>query len=189
MVDPARKRATVEDLRALPPDARAELIEGAVVHLPPPLPEHGRGQGAVGRFVGGPFDYDHGRGGPGGWWILPEVEVAMGGQVVRPDVSGWKRERLPSPWGLRPMDVAPDWICEVLSPGNEGHDRVYKANLYARSGVAFYWILNPAERILEAFELRDGGWLRLGAWEPGQTARVQPFDAIELEIGRLFPPD
>lgn len=188
-MEPAKKRATIDDLFALPPDARAELIDGAIVHLPPPLPEHGLGQGAIRSFIGRPFHDDDGRGGPGGWWIFPEVEVAMGADVVRPDLAGWRRERLPSPWGMRPIRVVPDWICEALSPSNERHDRVYKSNLYARAGVAFYWILNPAERLLEAFELRDGGWLRGGAWGPGDTARIRPFDAIELEVGRLFPPE
>ncbi|MBX3234427.1 MAG: Uma2 family endonuclease [Labilithrix sp.] len=187
-MEPARKRATIEDLLALPDDARAELIEGAIVHLPPPLPEHGRAQRTIGRYVGGPFDDDHGRGGPGGWWILPEVEVELAGRIVRPDASGWRRERLPSPWGMRPIRVVPDWICEALSPSNEGHDRVYKANLYAGAGVAFYWIMSPSERVVEALELRDGSWFRLGAWTAGETARVGPFDAIELDIERLFPP-
>jgi Uma2 family endonuclease len=187
-VDPARRRATVEDLLALPDDARAELIAGAVVNLPPPLPEHARGQRTIARFIGGPFDDDDGRGGPGGWWILSEVEVEIGGDVVRPDVVGWRRERLPSPWGMRPIRVVPDWICEALSPSNERHDRVYKMNLYARGGVAFYWILDPAERILEALELRDGGWTRVGSWAAGDAARVRPFHAVELELDRLFPP-
>ena len=79
-------------------------------------------------------------------------------------------------------------ICEALSPANERHDRVYKMNLYARGGVGFYWILDPSERILEAFELREGSWARVGSWGTGDKARVRPFDAIELEMDRLFPP-
>lgn len=60
------------------------------MNLPPPLPEHRRSQRTIGRFIGGPFDDDDGRGGPGGWWILPEVEVEveLGADVVRPDVAG-----------------------------------------------------------------------------------------------------
>jgi Uma2 family endonuclease len=187
-MEPARKHATSADLLELPEGSRAELIGGAIVHLPPPLPEHGRSQRTIGRFIGGPFDDDHGRGGPGGWWILPEVEVQLGSEIVRPDIVGWRRERLPSPWGMRPIGVVPDWICEALSPSNERHDRVYKANLYAESGVAFYWIVDPSERILEAFELASGGWIRIGAWGSGETARVRPFDAVELEMDRLFAP-
>jgi Uma2 family endonuclease len=187
-VDPARKIATLADLLALGDGARAELIAGAIVTLPPPLPEHGRAQRALGRFVGGPFDDDDGRGGPGGWWILPEVDVDLGGDVVRPDVSGWRRERLPSPWGQRPIGVAPDWIAEVLSPSNERHDRVAKAELYARAGVVHYWIVDPGEKLLEVFQARDGKWLRLAAYDAGSVARIPPFDAIELEVARLFPP-
>lgn len=78
----------------------------------------------------------------------------------------------------------------VPTPGRCGgtHDRVYKMDLYARGGVAFYWILDPAERILEAFELRDGDWTRIGSWAAGDIARVRPFEAVELEMDRLFPP-
>jgi len=186
-MEPARKRATFEDLAALG-DVRAELIDGAIVHLPPPLPEHGLAQRALGRFVGGPFHDDDGRGGPGGWWILPEVEIELSREIVRPDMAGWRRARMPSPWGLRPIRVAPDWIAEVLSPSNERHDRMFKADLYARGGVAFYWMIDPAERLLEAFEAREGQWLRIGGWGAGSAARIPPFEAIELELDRLFPP-
>jgi len=131
----APKRATLEDFLALPGDARAELIEGTIVHLPPPLPEHGLAQRGLANFIGGPFHDEHGRGGPGGWWILTEVDVMIGREVVRPDLVGWRRER-----------------------------------------------------VLEAFALEDGGWKRVGGWRAGDRARSQPFDAIELEVGRLFPP-
>lgn len=44
---------------------------------------------------------------------------------------------------------APDWIVEIISPSNPGHDYVRKLNLYADAGVREYWIIDPAEeRIL-----------------------------------------
>ncbi|MBI2389268.1 MAG: Uma2 family endonuclease [Deltaproteobacteria bacterium] len=188
-MDPARKLATYGDLAALPEDLRAEIIAGDITKLPAPLPEHGRVQRTLSRHVGGPFDDDDGRGGPGGWWILVEVDVQLDvHDVVRPDVAGWKRERLPSPWGKRPITVAPDWICEVLSPTNEAHDRVKKRRLYAKAGVAFYWIIDPAERTLEALRLVDGVWVDAGSFDEEATARIPPFDSIELEVARLFPP-
>jgi Uma2 family endonuclease len=188
-VDPARKLATYEDLLALPEDVRAQVIDGEVVTQPAPLPRHARVQRALGRFVGGPFDDDDGFGGPGGWWILLEVDVRLAThQVVRPDLAGWRRDRLPEPWDIRPIDVVPDWICEILSPSNAAMDRVRKGRLYAEHGVAFYWIVDPAEGTLEALRLEGGTWVDAGRFDRSSVARVAPFEAIELDVGRLFPP-
>jgi Uma2 family endonuclease len=188
-VDPARSNATYADLLALPEDVRAEVIRGVVETTPSPLPIHSRAQGALARSIGGPFDEGHGRGGPGGWWILTEVDVQLAKHdIVRPDVAGWKRERLPDPWDLRPIDVVPDWICEIISPSNAAHDRVTKANLYAEHAVPFYWLVDPAERVLEALRLADGAWVRTGSYDEDAVARTPPFEEAEVEVGLLFPP-
>ncbi len=184
-----RRRAAYADLAAMSEDVRAEIVDGDVVTHPSPLPEHSRAHQGVTRAVGGPFDDDDGRDDPGGWWILQEVDVELGTHVVvRPDIARWRRERLPSPWGIRPLTVVPDWICEVLSPFNQGHDRVKKRRLYAKAGVQFYWIVDPAARTLEALKLVDGVRVDAGSYEDDATARVPRFEAVELEIGRLFPP-
>ncbi|MBS2018142.1 MAG: Uma2 family endonuclease [Deltaproteobacteria bacterium] len=187
----AGKLATYQDLLALPEGERAEIIGGVIVTPPSPLPRHGRAQRVVGRIIGGAFDDDDGKGGPGGWWILPEVDVQLGAHdVVKPDIAGWRRERLPAPWDMRPIEVVPDWICEVLSPSNSADDRVRKRNLYARYGVAFYWLLDPMERTLEALRLDPSGkvWVETGSYDDASIARVAPFDAIELEVRSFFPP-
>jgi Uma2 family endonuclease len=195
---PKKKLATYEDLLALPDGVKAELIDGEIIihsssdprvaALPAPLPEHSRVQGGLRRFLGGPFDDDDGFGGVGGWWILAEVEIRLGGQIVRPDVAGWRRERLASPWGLRPIEIIPDWICEVVSPSNASHDRVTKKHLYAKHGIAHYWIADTEEVTLETFTLHDAVWTASGAFTRGGVARIEPFEAIELDVGRLFPP-
>ncbi|MBZ0115741.1 MAG: Uma2 family endonuclease [Sandaracinaceae bacterium] len=188
-MEPARKLATYADLLALPDDVRAEVVAGEIVTLPAPLPRHGRVVRTVSRYIGGPFDDDDDRGGPGGWWILTEVDIELDAhEVVRPDLSGWRRERLTAPWDERPIKTRPDWVCEVLSPSNVSHDRVTKSRLYARSGVPYYWVIDPAARTLEAFVLESDGWKLRGSWAHDATARIPPFDAIELEVGRLFPP-
>lgn len=189
MVDPARKLATYDDLVALPEDAHAELLAGQVVVQPAPLPRHSRVARAMARFIGGPFDDDDGRGGPGGWWILLDVDVRFARHdVVRPDLAGWRRETLPEPWELRPIDVVPDWVCEVLSPSNAAHDRIRKRRLYAAHGVAHYWLVDPVERTLEALRLVDGIWVDAGSFDHTAVAKIPPFDAVELEVARLFPP-
>ena len=186
---PVARLATYDDLLALGEDARAEIIAGQVEAGPSPLPEHSRAIGEIGYSIGGPFDRGHGRGGPGGWWIFSELDVRLSAHdVVRPDVSGWRRERLPEPWGKRPIDVVPDWVCEILSPSNVAHDRVKKANLYAHHHVPFLWLVDPAEQTLEAFKLVDGMWMRFGSYDATAKARIAPFEAVELEVGLLFPP-
>lgn len=185
----APKLATYADLLALPDGVRAEVIAGSIVTSPAPLPRHSHVQRSAGRFIGGPFQDDDGRGGPGGWWIFVEVDVSLGAhEVVRPDVAGWRKERLPRPGAVRPIEVVPDWVCEVLSPATAARDRVHKRNLYARSGVPYYWLIDPRARVLEALQLRDGTWVELGVHDDQSIARIAPFDAIELEVGRFFLP-
>ena len=188
MSESARRRAAWEDLLAAPNDGRTyEILDGELEAAPRPTPAHNRAQSALAGEVHPP--YDRGRGGPGGWWILIEPDVVLERhQSVVPDVAGWKRHRLPDLASQRPITTVPDWICEVVSPADGGRDRVRKADLYLRTGVPHYWILDPADRTLEAFEAQDGRWLRLGAWTDGDTPRVAPFDAIEVDVAGLFLP-
>jgi Uma2 family endonuclease len=189
MSDPAPRLATYEDLLALPEDVRAEVVGGRVITAPAPLPRHSRAQRALGSFVGRPFDDDHGYGGPGGWWIFVEVDIQLGRHdIVRPDIAGWRRERLSNPGDQRPLLVAPDWICEVLSPSTAAYDRTTKRNLYAQSGVRHYWLVDADTRTLEAFELVDQRWVLLGTYGDGAVVRIAPFELIELSVGRLFMP-
>lgn len=185
----AHKLATYADLLSLPGDVRAEVLAGEIVTAPAPLPRHSNVQGSARRFLGGPFHDDDGRGGPGGWWIFVEVDIALGRHdIVRPDLAGWRRERLPKPGSVRPIEVVPDWVCEISSPSTAARDRVLKRNLYARSGIPHYWLIDPNARVLEALMLRDGAWLESGVYDDQSTARIPPFEAIELEVGRLFLP-
>jgi Uma2 family endonuclease len=65
---------------------------------------------------------------------------------------------------------------------------VVKRNLYAAHGVGFYWIVDPMERTLDALRLEGGRWVVLGGFTDGDLVRIEPFEAVELEIERLFPP-
>ncbi len=186
---PAPKLAVYADLLALADDVRAEILAGHIITTPAPLPKHSKAQRALGRFVGGPFDDDDGHGGPGGWWIFVEVDVEFGTHdIVRPDLSGWRRERLVDPGDKRPIQVAPDWVCEILSPSTATRDKVAKRKLYAQHGVRHYWIVDVDARTLEAFELRDGHWTLLDSYDDTATARIPPFGRVQLTVDRLFLP-
>jgi Uma2 family endonuclease len=189
MSEPAPRLATYEDLAGVPADVRAEVLDGTIVTAPAPLPKHSKAQRALGSFIGRPYDDDDGHGGPGGWWIFVEVDVQLGAHdIVRPDLAGWRRERLPSPGDMRPITVAPDWVCEVLSPSTAARDRIVKRRLYAEHGVRHFWVVDVEARTLEAFELTDKGWLLIGTYGDDATVRIAPFEQVELAVGRIFLP-
>jgi Uma2 family endonuclease len=183
----ARRAAGWEDVLAAPEGVKAEVIAGELFLHPRPRPAHGHTQASLSSEV---FPaYYHGRGGPGGWWILIEPDVDFGPHdVVSPDLVGFRRERMPDFPAERPIRVVPDWVCEVLSPSTARRDRIEKADLYLRFGVPYLWLVDLESRILEAFEARAGAWVRLGAWSDGDRPQVPPFDAIALPVGSLFPP-
>ena len=189
MTATAARLATYEDLCALPDDVRAEVVNGTIITAPAPLPKHSWAQRALGRFIGGPFADDDGYGGPGGWWLFVEVDVAIDTHnIVRPDLAGWRRKRLPDPAEQRPITVRPDWVCEILSPSTAARDRIEKRQLYATAGIPHYWIVDVDARTLEVFELGAGRWTLVDTFGEHSVARVPPFEEVELAVGRLFLP-
>jgi Uma2 family endonuclease len=178
------KRATYEDVLNAPENKVAEILDGELVLSPRPAPRHAVAHTALIGALHGPFD--QGAGGPGGWWILLEPELHLGEQVVVPDLAGWRRERLPVIPDEAFLSLAPDWVCEVLSPSTERFDRSRKLRIYAEAGVAQAWLVKPTDRTLEVLRLREGAWTIVGVWEDAATVRAGPFEAVELELGRLW---
>jgi hypothetical protein len=75
-----------------------------------------------------------------------------------------------------------------LSERHEARDRVTKKRLYAEHGISSYCVVDPQARTLEAFSLVEGQWVDAGSFDDSAVARIPPFDAVELPIGRLFLP-
>jgi len=181
---PAKRRATHDDLLGVPVHQVAEIVDGDLHVSPRPASLHARAASGLNRALGPPFD--DGRGGPGGWWILFEPELHLGEDVLVPDLAGWRRERMPAFPDTAAFTLAPDWVCEVLSPATERLDRARKMPAYAREGVGHLWLVNPTARTLEAYRLGEGRWTLLATFEGSATFRAEPFAAVELELGRLW---
>lgn len=187
MAEPAKKRATYADLEAVPPHFVAEIIDGELVVHPRPAPPHAVASNALADEVTGPFQ--KGRGGPGGWVFMGEPELHFGPEVVVPDLAGWRRERLPAMPGTAYVEVAPDWVCEVISRSTEKHDRGAKRHIYAEAGVAYLWMLDPLARLLEGFSLAEGKWVLAGTFSESDDVSAAPFDAIGFSLTVLWPFD
>ncbi|NBC33747.1 MAG: Uma2 family endonuclease [Alphaproteobacteria bacterium] len=180
----AKRPACYQDVLDAPDTMVAELIHGALRLQPRPAPLHAVAGSSLGGELVGPFQ--KGRGGPGGWWILDEPELHLGPDVLVPDLAGWRRTRMPVMPATAYFPLAPDWVCEVLSPGTREYDVTEKRDIYGREGVAHLWQVDPDSRTLEAFGLEHARWVLMVALHGEAEVRVPPFDAISFDLSALW---
>jgi Uma2 family endonuclease len=180
-----RQPATYQDVLDAPPNMVAELIRGALHLQPRPASPHALAASSLGDELMSPFQ--KGRGGPGGWWIIDEPELHLGEDVLVPDLAGWRRERMPSYPDAAFFTLAPDWVCEVLSPSTRRVDLTDKREVYGAAGVGHLWLVDPAARTLEAFGRNEGRWLLLGAVADDVDVKLPPFEAVGFPLGALWP--
>ncbi len=176
--------ATYEDLLALPPHVTGQIVDGELFASPRPANPHVTASSTLGMDIGGAFQ--RGRGGPGGWWIVDEPGIHLGRNVVVPDLAGWRRSRLPAIHAEAFFTLAPDWICEVLSPSTASFDRVKKMRVFAAEGVGHAWLVDPEARTLEVYRLAEGRWVLLSAHEGTETVRAEPFEELEIALVDLW---
>lgn len=180
---PARRPALYDLILDVPDTKVAEIIDGELIVSPRPALPHANSASAIlvdvrGSFHGPP---GHARG-PGGWWILMEPELHFGDDVIVPDQGGWRRERMPQMPNVAAATLAPDWVCEVVSPSTERIDRSRKMRIYAREGVSWMWLVDPILRTIEVYELIDGSWVVKTVHTSQAPARLAPFDVVELDV-------
>jgi Uma2 family endonuclease len=181
---PARKPATYDDLLNLPDDKIGEIVDGELYASPRPGAPHSGCAFELSVDLGTPFQ--RGRGGPGGWLFLFEPELHLAGEILVPDLGGWRRERLPKVPDAPAVTLAPDCVCEILSPSTERLDRARKLPAYARHGVGHAWLINPQARTLEVYRREGERWVLIATHADDATFRAEPFDAIELDLLRLW---
>ena len=180
-----RRRATYAELCQVPDHKVAEILDGELIVSPRPALRHAGASSGLGGLLWGPFQ--GGRSGPGGWWILDEPELHLANDILVPDLAGWRRERLPVIPDMAYLTLAPDWVCEVISPATERMDRSRKMRIYAREGVQYLWLLDPLVRTLEVLRLESARWVLLGTHSDADVVCVEPFEAVEIELTVLWP--
>lgn len=187
MTAPAKKPATYADVEAVPPHLVAELLYGSLVTHPRPVRRHGGAASALGALSAGAYQF--GIGGPGGWIFVDEPELHLGPHVCVPDIAGWQRQRMTEPADKPFFEIAPDWICEVLSPRTEKYDKGDKLRIYALYGVDHIWFVDPRVKSLEVFKRQDQDWLLKHAFFENDDVSAPPFDAISFKLDLLWPFD
>jgi Uma2 family endonuclease len=183
----ARKRATYEDLVAVPEHLVAEIVDGELYTSPRPASPHVLAETALGSALFDRFNRPtDGPDAPGGWWILNEPELHLGEDVLVPDHAGWRRERLAVFPRTAAFTLAPDWACEIVSPHTGTLDRKRKMPIYAREQVRHLWIVDPILRTLEVYRLEGGRWVVVSGHGGAETVRAEPFERIELDMSRWW---
>jgi Uma2 family endonuclease len=186
-VPPLDRPATYEDLMQVPDIMLAEIVDGELHVSPRPAPRHAHAASSLtGEIV---LPYQRGRGGPGGWRILGEPELHFGRDVLVPDLAGWRRDRMPRLPKAAYFSIAPDWVCEVISPSTASLDRVKKLTIYGRELVRHAWLIDPAARTLEVLRLEAGRWTILATHACSEVVRAEPFADIDLELASLWAED
>lgn len=185
MSEAAKKKAVYADLCRVPENMIGEIINGELIVTPRPSRKHTLTTSLLGSEI--IPSYFHGRGGgPGGWVIIIEPEIGLDEHTLVPDLAGWKKERFPTSEKTNWISVAPDWICEVLSPSTLRTDKIRKMPLYAEHGIKHLWLVDPNAKTLDAFRLESGMWVLLSSYVEDDKVRAEPFQEIEIDLAGLW---
>ena len=177
--------ATYQDVLDAPPHMVAEIANGRLHLHPRPAPRHAEASFWLAASLGGRGPA--GPSGPAGWHFTIEPELHLGPDVLVPDLAAWRRERMPVLPDTATIDLAPDWVCEILSPGTRRFDLTEKRELYRLAGVAHLWLVDPDARTLEAFTLVANAWTLAAAFQDGDDIRAAPFEALTFPLNALWP--
>lgn len=183
---PLKFSAVYADLYELPPEMIGEIVQGDLYASPRPARRHAVANGAI--YVQLTNEFQYGRSGPGGWVFLTEPELHLDGNVLVPDVAGWRRERYEQDEGKQGFTVAPDWLCEVLSPSTEDIDKRRKMPAYAAAGIPHVWLVDPLIKAVSTFELAGDRYRERSLYMKDGIAQIEPFDELDFDLSLLWNP-
>ncbi len=173
---PFKKNAKYADLYSIPDTWVGELIDGDLYAFPRPRSTHGRLVTRLGQQL---ERSDNER--PEGWIILTDVEIWFGKHLLVPDACGWRRSRMPEMPDVATFRLAPDWVCEGLSPSTARLDKGRKREIYEKAGVGHVWYADPALHTIDVFVLENKQYKLVASVGGDKRVKLAPFThAIDL---------
>jgi Uma2 family endonuclease len=186
--DPARRLPTFEELLAeierLPEHLTGEILEPGVVSIRArPMAAHRLAHRECLFSLRGASADRTGK----GWWIEHEPPVRFNDRLIYPDIAGWRVERSPRRPDGFPITLIPDWCCEVLSPSTARDDRFVKLPIFARTGVQWMWLIDPAMHGVEVYVTERGHPMLVATAKEDETTRLPPFD-LDIDLSGWWLP-
>ena len=176
------KHSTEEDYYNLPENVRAELIEGELIYnQTAPSRKH---QAILMELAGTIRNYIKAK--AGSCHVYPaQFAVKLmedRNTIVEPDISViCDEDKLTD----RGCTGAPDWIIEIVSPGNPRHDYVIKLNLYTEAGVREYWIVDPAKESVWVYYFEESEF-KAEAYSFKDEIKVNIYDDLYIDFSEFI---
>lgn len=174
------RKLTYADYEKIPADGfRHEIIGGEEFMTPAPNLDH---QAAVVNLTS--ILRDHVRTKKLGRVFVAPTDVLLSKHdIVEPDVVYVSESRI-SILTEKNIQGAPDLVIEVLSPSTQAEDRGPKLALYERSGVAEYWMADPASKTVEIREF--GSTRRTRVYKEGQSFESALLAGLSVRLSDVF---
>lgn len=169
-----------DDYNKLPEDIRAELIDGQIYYHAAPSRIH---QEILMELAGTIRDYIRSKGGACKVYPAPfAVKLKEHEEnIVEPDISVICN---PDKLTDKGCTGAPDWIIEIISPGNSSHDYIRKLNLYADNGVREYWIVNPVNKTIFVYHLEENKFAA-ASYTFRDKVKVSIYDDLSIDFSMI----
>lgn len=176
-----KRRYTYEDYLKTPEDKRYELIEGELLMTPSPVPYHqwiSKNMGyEIEKFI---------RENKLGKVFYAPCDVRLDDEnVLQPDILFISGERL-GIIGEKNIQGAPDLVIEVLSESTAYRDLVKKKRLYASFGVKEYWVVDPNEKTVEIYSLKDKAFVGVKSLSMNDTLESPLLAGLKINLLEVF---
>ena len=179
----ATTHMSAREFMALPEDpakTRYELVNGEVIVSPAPNYDHAYALMQLLVLLATHIDqHDLGE-------IVSDIDTYFDvNDVRRPDLLFFQKSRLNHIRGRYP-DAPPDLCVELLSPSNAAYDRTNKFELYQRTCVTNYWIIDPMARSAVAYTLANGRYVEAGRGAKDDVISFPPFPDLKIPLRKLW---
>ncbi len=179
---PKPKLLTYDDYAKLtPPDSgNYELHNGKIIFMPTPTALHQLISMKLSIILGSFILKNQ----LGRLLAAPMDTIFSKNDTLQPDLLFVSNERLDII--KKQVDGAPDFIIEIVSPGNSQKELSYKKYVYETSGVREYWLIHPEKQQIAQYENIDNELVRLGVWGLEDEFESKVLIEFKIKVKEIF---